>query len=85
MDSLLDVMMAGRDGLDLARALRPHPGTRHVPIIFATAEVDDANRLRGLEPGAVDYVVDCAYRPVNPIMGFAMKGATGGVRGPEHG
>jgi signal transduction histidine kinase len=51
-----DVLMAGLDGLDLARALRGHPRTSQTPIILATARSGDDARAAGLEAGANDYI-----------------------------
>jgi two-component system sensor histidine kinase/response regulator len=59
---LLDVLMPGLDGLEVARQLRAHPSSAHLPIIFVTSADDDATRLRGLELGAIDVV----HKPVNP-------------------
>ncbi len=56
---LLDLNLPGRDGLDLAREMRK---TRDVPIIMATARVDEIDRLIGLELGADDYVA----KPYSP-------------------
>jgi signal transduction histidine kinase len=52
-----DVMMAGLDGLGLARALRGLPRTSQTPIILATARSGDEARAAGLEAGANDYIV----------------------------
>jgi len=53
---LLDIMMPGMDGFTVARALRAHPSSEHIPVIFVTAMTDDAARLQGMELGAVDFV-----------------------------
>ncbi len=50
---LLDLMLPGRDGLDICRDVR---GFSDVPIIMVTARVDEIDRLLGLELGADDYV-----------------------------
>ena len=50
---LLDLMLPGKNGLDLCRELR---ATSAVPIIMVTARVDEIDRLLGLELGADDYV-----------------------------
>ncbi len=50
---LLDVMLPGRDGLDICRSVRTFSD---VPIIMLTARVDEIDRLLGLELGADDYV-----------------------------
>jgi len=53
---LLDLMLPGRDGLDICRELRLSAATRHLPIIMITARVEEIDRLLGLELGADDYV-----------------------------
>ncbi len=50
---LLDVMLPGRDGLAVCRAIRQH---RDVPIIMLTARGEEADRVMGLELGADDYL-----------------------------
>jgi CheY-like chemotaxis protein len=55
---LLDVRMAGIDGLQTARIIRSRPGTRHIPIIFMTAQSSELDEItKAYESGAVDYVV----------------------------
>ncbi len=51
---LLDLMLPGRDGLDICRALRG--AGQDVPIIMTTARIEEIDRLLGLELGADDYV-----------------------------
>jgi two-component system phosphate regulon response regulator OmpR len=50
---LLDVMMPGENGLDLARDLK---ATRPVPICMLTARSDPEQRIEGLEAGVDDYI-----------------------------
>ena len=50
---LLDVMLPGADGFEICRLLRSRTD---VPIIMVTARLDEAERVRGLEGGADDYV-----------------------------
>src|SRR5690606_18028491 len=50
---LLDLMLPGKDGLDVCRELRSFSD---VPIIMVTARVEEIDRLLGLELGADDYV-----------------------------
>ncbi len=50
---LLDIMLPGRDGIDLCREIRTFS---HLPIIMATARVEEIDRLLGLELGADDYI-----------------------------
>jgi two-component system phosphate regulon response regulator OmpR len=50
---ILDVMMPGESGFDLAKSLRK---TSQVPILMLTARAETENRINGLEIGADDYV-----------------------------
>ena len=50
---LLDLMLPGKDGLEVCRALRERAD---VPIIMVTARAEEADRVMGLEGGADDYV-----------------------------
>ncbi|MEG5262807.1 response regulator [Pseudomonas sp. JDS28PS106] len=50
---LLDLMLPGRDGLDICRELRSFT---QMPLIMMTARVDEIDRLLGLELGADDYI-----------------------------
>ncbi|MCJ7832135.1 MAG: response regulator [Actinobacteria bacterium] len=54
---LLDVVMPGMDGFEVARRLRSDPRTLPVSIIMLTATGLSANRLEGLNAGADDYIV----------------------------
>jgi DNA-binding response OmpR family regulator len=56
---VLDLMLPGVDGLDVARAIRKESDT---PIIMLTARVEEADKLVGLELGADDYVT----KPFSP-------------------
>jgi two-component system response regulator MtrA len=51
---LLDLMLPGRDGIDVCRDIRAESG---VPIVMLTARAETADVVRGLEVGADDYVV----------------------------
>ena len=59
---LLDVMMPGMDGFEVAQRMREHPSSQHIPVIFVTAMTDADARLKGLALGAVDFVT----KPVDP-------------------
>lgn len=56
---VLDVMLPGRNGLDICRDLRR---TSSLPVIMLTAKGDDTDRIVGLEVGADDYLP----KPFNP-------------------
>lgn len=51
---LLDLMLPGRDGVDVCRAIRAESGT---PIVMLTAKSDTVDVVVGLESGADDYIV----------------------------
>ena len=53
---LLDWMLPGQSGLELARRLRGDARTKTLPIIMLTARGDEEDKLRGLETGADDYI-----------------------------
>jgi two-component system phosphate regulon response regulator PhoB len=59
---LLDLMLPGLDGLELARMLRRDATTAQVPIIMLTAKGDEVDRIVGLELGADDYIA----KPFSP-------------------
>ena len=53
---VLDIMVPGRDGLELCRNIRQNPALAAVPVIFLTAKSGEADRVLGLELGADDYI-----------------------------
>ncbi|HZV11916.1 MAG TPA: response regulator transcription factor [Candidatus Kapabacteria bacterium] len=53
---LLDVMMPGIDGWQIAKMLKDHPDTNAIPIIFVTASQSVADEVTSFEVGAVDYI-----------------------------
>ena len=59
---LLDLMLPGRDGMEITRIVRSDPNLAHIPIIMLTARVEDTDKIVGLEMGADDYVT----KPYNP-------------------
>lgn len=60
---LLDWMLPGRSGLELAQQLKQRPKTRNLPIIMVTAKTDEADRIKGLDKGEVD---DYIVKPFSP-------------------
>ncbi len=60
---LLDVMMPGLDGWQVAEQLLDDPGTAQIPIVFLTARAETRDRSRGLDLGGVEYVT----KPFNPL------------------
>ncbi|MEK6743800.1 MAG: response regulator transcription factor [Nitrospirota bacterium] len=59
---LLDLMLPGIHGMEVCRILRAGPKTKNIPIIMLTAKGDEADRVRGLETGADDYMT----KPFSP-------------------
>src|ERR1700722_15810491 len=60
---LLDVKMPGMDGFEVCRRLRTTPETAHLPVVLLTALDRPADRVRGLESGADDFLT----KPVDEI------------------
>ena len=59
---LLDWMMPGTSGIELARRLKRDTATAELPIILLTAKSEDDNKIQGLEAGADDYIT----KPFSP-------------------
>ena len=53
---LLDILMPGIDGFETCSRLKANEATRDMPVIFMTALSETADKVRGLQVGAVDYV-----------------------------
>ena len=64
---LLDVMMPGMDGFETCRKMKEDPDISHIPVVMVTALSDIADRVRGLEAGADDFLT----KPINDIALFA--------------
>src|SRR5947207_13804214 len=64
---LLDVMMPRMDGFEVCTRLKANVRTADIPVVMVTALSDVADRLRGLEAGADDFLT----KPVNDIALFA--------------
>jgi DNA-binding response OmpR family regulator len=60
---LLDVMMPGIDGWDVAERMAADPETRDIPVVFLSARAAIEDRLRAQELGAVGYLV----KPFDPL------------------
>ncbi len=54
---ILDWMMPGLSGLELCKQLKRYPETKETPILMLTARGEEADKVRGLDSGADDYLV----------------------------
>ncbi|MEO6018560.1 MAG: response regulator transcription factor [Polaromonas sp.] len=73
---LLDAMMPGMDGFEVAKRLKAMPETAHIPIVFMTGLTETEYLVAALEAGGVDYVT----KPIKPKevmarMGVHLQGA----------
>jgi CheY-like chemotaxis protein/DNA-binding CsgD family transcriptional regulator len=73
---LLDAMMPGMDGFEVARQLKARTQTAHIPIIFMTGLTETEHLVAALEAGGVDYIT----KPIKPKevmarMGVHLQGA----------
>jgi two-component system phosphate regulon response regulator PhoB len=59
---VLDLMLPGLSGFEVLQELRRAPGLDELPVIFLTARREEADRIRGLELGADDYIT----KPFSP-------------------
>ncbi len=59
---LLDWMLPGGSGIQIAKKIKQHDVTRNIPIIMITARGEEEDKVRGLEVGADDYVT----KPFSP-------------------
>ena len=53
---LLDAVMPGMDGFEVARRLKARPDTAHIPIVFMTGLTDTEHVVQAFQAGGVDYV-----------------------------
>jgi len=60
---LLDVMMPGLDGWEVARRLAADPATREIPVVFLTARAGEQDRRHGAHLGGAGYVA----KPFDPV------------------
>ena len=59
---LLDIMMPGMDGFEVAEKLKADPATASIPIVFLSGKSDEDDRAKGMSLGAVDYIT----KPISP-------------------
>src|SRR5215207_9398759 len=61
---LLDIMMPDMDGFEVCRRLKANPATHYIPVVMVTALDSPADRVRGLEAGADDFLT----KPVSDVV-----------------
>ncbi|WBL17974.1 MULTISPECIES: MtrAB system response regulator MtrA [Citricoccus] len=76
---LLDLMLPGRDGIEICRAIRQESDT---PIVMLTAKSETADVVRGLEAGADDYVPK-PFKPAELVARVRARLREGDVRSSE--
>ncbi len=54
---LMDIMLPGLDGLQLAQIIRSNISTSHIPIVFLTAKGQTEDKVKALKAGGTDYLV----------------------------
>lgn len=54
---VLDIMLPGKDGIEILKEIRKNPKTRDIPVIMATAKGTEMDKILGLDIGADDYLV----------------------------
>jgi two-component system phosphate regulon response regulator PhoB len=59
---ILDLMLPDMDGNDICRTLKDDPDTRAIPVLMLTGKAEEADRIKGFESGADDYVT----KPFSP-------------------
>jgi DNA-binding response OmpR family regulator/DNA-binding CsgD family transcriptional regulator len=67
---LLDAVMPGLDGFEVARRLKADPELAHIPILFMTGLTETEHLVKALEAGGIDYVT----KPVKPLEVMARMG-----------
>ena len=77
---LLDLMLPGRDGIDVCRSIRAESG---VPIVMLTAKTDTVDVVLGLESGADDYVVK-PFKPKELVARVRTRLRRTDTSGPEN-
>lgn len=54
---VLDIMLPGKDGVEVLKEIRSNPETRKIPVIMATAKGTEMDKIQSLDTGADDYLV----------------------------
>jgi len=69
---MLDINLPDATGIEVCRALKAEPRTRHIPVLMLTGEAREVvTRVEGLDVGAEDYL----FKPISPRVLVARIGA----------
>lgn len=60
---VLDIMLPGKDGIEILEELRANSKTKDIPVIMATAKGTEIDKIQGLDKGADDYLA----KPFGPM------------------
>ncbi len=61
---LLDIQMPGIDGYEVCRRLKHDDNTKKIPIVFITSRNEEEDETKGLELGAIDYIIKPFSMPI---------------------
>lgn len=64
---LLDLLLPGKDGVDVLRILKSEIETKSIPVIIITAVLDETRRDQTLRAGALDHVIKTEVKPVDLV------------------
>ena len=81
---VLDVMMPGMDGYQVATRIKANPATRHIPVIMLTALSDKNSMMHGLNAGAEEFLTKPVVRAelsvrVKNLLRLTEPGSSGAV------
>lgn len=64
---LLDLVLPGKDGIDVLRILKTEVETKYIPVIIITAILDETKRTQTLRAGADEYLFKTEVKPVDLV------------------
>lgn len=64
---LLDLVLPGKDGVDVLRILKTEIETKYIPVIIITAVLDESKRLQTMRAGATEHIIKTEIRPVDLV------------------
>lgn len=64
---LLDLLLPGKDGVDVLRILKSEIETKSIPVIIITAVLDETRRDQTLRAGALDHIIKTEVKPVDLV------------------